>query len=162
MELNEKYEDTPEKTEKRGFFGNMSFGAGSMVLCVGITAASSLLGMDGLFSEGAMVPLRTAALILMLVNWFFSAYLGGRDGRSIFPVFALCYWIVPTTVYIACGFSVSNAAAVSVIGEFGGMLAIYPFGFAARATGLPEWFFSALMLIAVLAIYKFTKSCYKE
>ena len=119
MELNEKYEDTPEKTEKKGFFGNMSFGAGSMVLCVGITAAASLLGMEGLFSEGAMVPLRTAALILMLVNWFFSAYLGGRDGRSIFPAFALCYWIVPTTVHIACGFSVSNSAAVSVIGELG-------------------------------------------
>ncbi|MGN1416431.1 MAG: hypothetical protein ACI4XF_06285 [Oscillospiraceae bacterium] len=162
MELNDKIEDVSEETGKKGFFDNISFGAGNMVLCAGITAASSLLGMDGLFSEGSMLPLRTAALLLMLVNWLFSAYLGGRGGRSICAVFSLCYWIVPTVIYIACSFSVSNAAAVSVIGELGGMLTIYPFSFAARATGLPEWFFSAVMLIAVLAVYKFTKSYYSD
>lgn len=160
--MNEKIEDASEETPKKGFFDNIRFGAGNMVLCAGITAASSLLGMDGLFSEGAMLPLRTAALLLMLVNWLFSAYLGGRDGRSIFAVFSLCYWIVPTVIYISCGFSVSNAAAVPLIGELGGMLTIYPFSFAARAVGLPEWFFSAVMLIAVLAVYKFTKSFYSE
>ncbi|MGN0692849.1 MAG: hypothetical protein ACI4K7_10915 [Oscillospiraceae bacterium] len=162
MELNDRIEDVSEENEKKGFFDNIHFGAGNMVLCAGISAASSLLGMDGLFSEGTMLPLRAAALILMLVNWLFSAYLGGKDGRAVFAVFSLCYWIVPTVIYIACGFSVSNAAAVPLIGELGGMLTIYPFSFAARATGLPEWFFSAVMLIAVLAVHKFTSSYYSD
>lgn len=162
MELNDKIENISEEPEKKGFFDSISFGAGNMVLCAGITAASSLLGMDGLFSEGAMLPLRGAALILMLVNWLFSAYLGGRDRRTVFAVYSLCYWIVPTVIHIACGFSVSKAAAVPIIGELGGMLTIYPFSFAAGATGLPEWFFSAVMLIAVLAVYKFTSSYYSE
>lgn len=161
MELNDKQTDLTADGEKTGFFDKIGFGAGNMVLCGGITVASSILGMDGLFSEGAMLPLRAAALVLMLVNWLLSAYLAGRKGHWGFAVFSLCYWIIPTVVFIACGFSVSTAAAVSVIGEMGAILTIYPFSFAAKAAGLPEWFFSAVILIASLAVYKFTHSCYR-
>lgn len=161
MELNEKQNGQPADGEKSGFFGKISFGTGNMVLCCGITVASSILGMDGLFSESAMLPLRAAALVLMLINWLLSAYLAGKKGRWDFAVFSLCYWIIPTVVFIACGFSVSTAAAVSVIGEMSGILTIYPFSFAAKSTGLPEWFFSAVILIASLAVYKFTHSCYR-
>lgn len=160
--MNEKQADPVTDGEKTSIFDKIGFGAGNMLLCGGITVASSILGMDGLFSESAMLPLRTAAFVLMLVNWLLSAHLAGRRAKYSFAVFSLCYWIIPTVVFIACSFSVSNAAAVSVIGEMGGILTIYPFSFAAKATGLPEWFFSAVLLIAVLAVYKFTRSCCGE
>lgn len=136
------------------------FGGMDMLLCTGITAACSVLGFGGLFPREAMLPIRIAALILLAVNWLFSAYSNGKHGRYLFLLFLLIYWIAPTLTYIACDFSVSDDKWVLFIKGFCSLLTISPFAFAAEMTGLPEWFFGALMLIISAAVFKFSYSAF--
>lgn len=135
-----------------------SYGVTDMILCAGITAACSVLGFDGLFTDKAMLPLRIIAIILLIINWICASFYSGKSGKKSFGIFIIIYWIIPTVIYIFSDFSAKSSEFLDAVESLCKLLTILPFAFISEILGLPEWFFACVTLILSAAVFKFSYS----
>ena len=153
MQMTGSAAESGNERRKRKLFGSMPLWC-DMLLCVGITFSCSMFSFESTIDEAFMKYVRVIAGVLMLLNWFRTIYMSGREHKIGAVIFAVLYWTVPTAVSLISDAYSAYGTSFYSYGEIGRVLTAYPFSNAAGFIGTAEWPFDIAMAVLLTIVYK--------